>query len=300
MGSKPFTIHLSGYFDYLEKIKRLVHESLKDYKCSFINLNEFLRSNNIEDEIYELKIEVFIDWMNFLRADGKSPKSVSKMISHVRGYLNYSWRSEKSTRNVLDGFYIKDAYTKVAPPVLTIEEVGHLIKNLPQQTEIQRKKRLIILMLYGLGLRTGELCSLNCNDINHEKQHVHIKQGKGGIQRIIPIPDGVWIELLVYLKKKNSGPLFKTDVKKTRVRIADVGNIVKEATLLAGLETGITPKTLRHTFASHLMDRGVSIAVISSLMGHRSPSETGVYLHSYKNRREESMNQLHRKMEEEL
>lgn len=300
MENKAFTIHLSGYFDYLGKIKKLTFNSLKDYKCSFLNLLEFMGDKELREDIYDLNIEFFIDWMNHLRNQGKSPKSVSKMISHIRGYLNYSWRSEKCTRNVLDGFYIKDAYTKVAPPVLTIEEVTQLIKTLPQQTEIHRKKRLIVLMLYGLGLRTGELCSLNCVDINHEKQHVHVKQGKGGIQRIIPIPDGVWIELLVYLKSKKSGPLFKTDVKKTRMRISDIGFIIKEATLMAGLEVGITPKTLRHTFASHLMDRGVSIAVISSLMGHRSPSETGVYLHSYKTRKEESMSKLHKKMEDEL
>ncbi len=300
MESKTFSIHLSGYFDYLGKIKKLTFNSLKDYKCSFLNLLVFISEKGIVEEVYELNIDFYIDWMNHLRSQGKSPKSISKMISHVRGYLNYSWRSQKCTRNVLDGFYIKDAYKKVAPPVLTIEEVTQLIKILPQQTEIQRKKRLIVLMLYGLGLRTGELCSLNCADINHEKQHVHVKQGKGGIQRIIPIPNGVWIELLVYIKSKKSGPLFKTDIKKTRMRISDIGHIIKEATLLAGLETGITPKTLRHTFASHLMDRGVSIAVISSLMGHSSPSETGVYLHTYKHRKEESMAKLHNKMEEGL
>lgn len=296
-----FSIHLSGYFDYLGKVKKLSHNSLKDYKCTFLNLINFMSEKVVFEDIYDLNIEFYIQWMNFLRQEGKSPKSIQKMLSHIRGYLEYAWRSGKGSRNVLDGFYLKDANTKVAPPVLTIEEVTKLIKALPQGSELERKKRLIVLMLYGLGLRTGELCSLNFNDINHEKQHVHIKQGKGDIQRIIPIPSGVWIELLVYLgSRKNSGALFKTEAKKKRLGIHDIGDVVREAVQTSGLEKEITPKTLRHTFASHLMDRGVNIAVISSLMGHKSASETGVYLHSFENRKKDSMALLHSKMEEEL
>ena len=300
MNEAFFPIHLSGYFDYLENVKKLAHNSLKDYKCTFVNLLWSLKKKSNYTEIYDLELSFFLEWMNELREAGKSPKSISKMTSHVRGFLDYSWRSGRGRRNVLDGFYIKDAYKKVAPPVLTLEQVTVLIHSMPQETELQRKKRLIVLILYGLGLRTGELCALNAIDFNHEKQHVHIKHGKGDIQRIIPIPDGVWIELLVYLgKRRGQGALFKTEAKRKRLRIADIGDIIGEAVSLSGLDLKITPKTLRHTFASHLMDRGVSIAIISSLMGHRSPSETGVYLHSFKSRKEEAMKTFHSLIEGE-
>lgn len=300
MNSPDFPIHLSGYFDYLIKVKKLADGSIRDTKCTFVRLMRFQINQKVETQIYELELAFFIDWMNEMRADQLSPKSIAKMISHVRSYLDYCWRTGRGRKNVLDGFFVKDAYKKVAPPILTIDEVTILVKSLPQETDHQRMKRLIILMLYGLGLRTGELCSLNCSDINHERQQIIVRKGKGGIQRVLPIPDGVWIELLLYLKKKKSqGALFLTAVKKKRVDVSYIGSIMSEAMENSGLGFEATPKTLRHTFASHLMDRGVSIAVISSLMGHVSPSETGVYLHSFKARREESMAIIHSKLDEE-
>jgi integrase/recombinase XerD len=73
--------------------------------------------------------------------------------------------------------------------------------------------------------------------------------------------------------------LFRTSIRKSRLRVNDVCKIVGAVARRASLPTYVTPRTLRHTFATHLMDRGVDLAVIASLMGHRSPQETGVYLH---------------------
>jgi site-specific recombinase XerD len=79
--------------------------------------------------------------------------------------------------------------------------------------------------------------------------------------------------------QKKRGPLFKTNAFGKRVSLGEVCSVVTSACKIAGLSQDITPRTLRHSFATHLMDRGVDLAVISSLMGHRSPQETGVYLH---------------------
>jgi integrase/recombinase XerD len=94
------------------------------------------------------------------------------------------------------------------------------------------------------------------------------------------IPEAVFTELLAYLLEHGKrGPLFRTSIRKRRLRVVDVCEVVTSAATLAGLRAGVTPRTLRHSFATHLMDRGVDLAIIASLMGHRSPQETGVYLH---------------------
>ncbi len=80
--------------------------------------------------------------------------------------------------------------------------------------------------------------------------------------------------------------------KLRRIRDKDVGAIVAAAATRAGLRSGVTPKTLRHSFATHLMDRGVDLAIIASLMGHRSPQETGVYLHVLPQRPEAAVRTL--------
>jgi site-specific recombinase XerD len=111
----------------------------------------------------------------------------------------------------------------------------------------------------------------------------------------------VWIELLAYLHESGTkkGLLFRTDVKKTRHGVTSVGNIVKKYAHIASLDDGVTPKTLRHTFASHLMDAGVDISIISSLMGHKSPRETGVYLHAYKKNKDSAVKHFDNILEEE-
>jgi len=76
------------------------------------------------------------------------------------------------------------------------------------------------------------------------------------------------------------GALFRTDAKRARIRAVHLGAIVKDAAARAGIAGAVTPRTLRHTFGTHLMERGVDLAVIASLMGHRTPTETGVYLHA--------------------
>jgi site-specific recombinase XerD len=108
------------------------------------------------------------------------------------------------------------------------------------------------------------------------------------------VPGGVWTELLAYLAERQGkrGALFRSFALGRRVSAADIGRTIKEAARLAELKVKVTPKVLRHTFATHLMDRGVDVAVISSPMGHRSPAESGVYLHSLPGRKEEAVKKL--------
>jgi len=138
-----------------------------------------------------------------------------------------------------------------------------------------------VLLLYGCGLRTAELCGLDVRDVDVERGELFVRHGKGDRQRTIPVPAGVWTEVLAYLLEQGHkrGPLFRTAARSARVRAHDVGAIVAAAATRASLPGKVTPRTLRHTFGTHLMDVGVDLAVIASLMGHRSPAESGVYLH---------------------
>ena len=104
----------------------------------------------------------------------------------------------------------------------------------------------------------------------------------------------VFTELLAYLqeRKGRAGPLFLTEAKRRPIRQRVVGEVVKAAATRAEITRAVTPKTLRHSFATHLMDRGVDIATISMLMGHSTPSESGVYLHVLAGRQQEAVDGL--------
>jgi integrase len=123
---------------------------------------------------------------------------------------------------------------------------------------------------------------------------VIVRRGKNDIARRIPVPSELWTEILAFLAERGGvrGPLFKTFARRKRLLSKDVLGVVKDSAKRAGLEGKITPKTLRHTFASHLMDADVNVAVIAVLMGHRSPRETGVYIHALKGKKEDAVKVL--------
>lgn len=285
---------IEGYLSYLGQIRRLSSRSLVDMRCTFNKAIEGLAEMGMTPELWKLTLEDYLRWLAREREKGKSAQTIAKQISHIRGLLDYAWRNNRADRNVLEGFHLQDAYRKVPPRVLSVEEAKRLVEVCGTKTALDRRRRTMILLLYGCGLRTKELCQLDLGDVSRERQEILVRQAKGDIQRWVPVPDGVWTEVLAYLSERKGlrGPLLKTEVKNKRIRDVDVLEAVREAVKKAGLEGEITPRTLRHTFATHLMDAGVDLAVISSLMGHRSPTETGVYLHSLPGKKEKAVGGL--------
>lgn len=231
-------------------------------------------------ELWHLKLEDYLHWLETERQSGCSESSLAKYLSHVRGLLDYAWRSGRTERNVLDGFNLQHNQHRVEPKSLSLEEAERLVKATQTPGPSARRDRLVILLLYGCGLRTNELCALDVAHVNRERHELLVLTAKGDRPRAIPVPEAIYTELLAYLLERGKrGPLFRTNSRKRRLRVKDVCEVVRAAAARAHLSADITPRTLRHSFATHLMDRGVDLAVIASLMGHRSPQETGVYLH---------------------
>lgn len=270
-----------GHLEYQREVKKLTHLTLNDIKCSLRKVQRFCEHEKLERDLWQLSLQEYIRWINWLQEQKQSSKSINKMLSHVRSLIDYAWQIEKLDRNVLDGFYLKQKEESPIYDQLSIEEAQGLVRAFGKESKAERRLRTVILLLYGCGLRTRELCGLNITDIDIERKELHVF-GKGEKQRVIPLSDPVFAELMVYLNDRNKkrGSLFRTEFKKTTLAPRDVLDIVQAAVIRSGLKKTITPKTLRHAFASHLLDQGVDISVIAMLMGHRTPRETGVYIHA--------------------
>lgn len=285
---------IEGYLDYQSKVRRLAPRSVVDIKCTLKRAVTSLDKVRPAVALWKLTLEDYMTWVNQQREAGYSPQSLNKDISHLRGLLEYAWRSGRADRNVLDGFTLQDSLRLVAPKFLSIADARRLVEACPSHTRLERRDRLVILLLYGCGLRTSELCQLDYADVDLERQELVVRHGKGDRARRLPVPDAVWTVLLAFLaeRKGRRGALLQTEKKQTRFASKDVCAVVQAAATKAGLTQLITAKTLRHSFATHLMDRGVDLAVIASLMGHRSAQETGVYLHALPGRREQAVQLL--------
>lgn len=284
-----------GYLSFLLTVQKKAPGTIRDIRCTLKRVTKIMSGFFPDQPLWQLSLDQFLRWLEFERMQGRTSRTLAKEICHIRGLLNFAWRSGKCDRNVLEGFNLIDSTPKSEmPDVLQVSEARTLIMCCPRKTAADRRKRLVILLLYGCGLRTSELRFLDIGDVDLEKQEIFIRFGKGSRERRIPIPDGVWSELLVYLAGRSAkkGALFRTEQHRTRISQTQICQIVREAGIQAGLPKRLHPKTLRHSFATHLMDRGVDVGIISMLMGHRSPKETGVYLHVLKGKREDAVSRL--------
>ncbi len=285
---------IEGYLDYLLDVRRQAPRTVCDVRCTLKRASEALAASSPGIALWELELADYLHWLEGERRAGRTSRCRKKYVSHLRGLLDYSWRAGRSDRNVLDGLALREEEPGGPPRVLTVEEAARLVEACPEDSPRARRDRTVVLVLYGCGLRTAELCALRVQDVERSRRELLVRQGKGDRQRVVPIPGGVMTALLAYLLERGGrrGPLFRTEARGRALSSVAVGRIVREAAGRAGLEGVVTPKTLRHSFATHLMDRGVDLAVIASLMGHRSPQETGVYLHVLPGRPREAVERL--------
>ena len=283
-----------GYLDYLRDVRKLTVYTVRDFRSALRRCTAYLEKRRPGVPLWKCSLEDFLAWLNASREEGYHETGLAKELSHIRGLLEFSHRAGRCERNVLDGFSLNDQVPRQEPRVLTMDEVRALLRVCVRHTPEDRLRRLVVLLFYGCGLRTAELAALDVADVIVERQELFVRKGKGDIQRYVPVPSGVWVELLAHMAERSvkRGPLFRTEVKRRRLGKAEAGRIVREMARRAGIGWTVTPKTLRHTFGTHLMDRGVDIGVISLLMGHRGPGETGVYLHVMPGRREQAISRL--------
>jgi integrase/recombinase XerD len=284
---------IEGYLSYLTEVGRKAPRTVVDVRCTLKRAADAFARRRPDVSLWKLTLEDYLHWFEVEREAGRSDGSLAKDASHIRGLLEYAWRSGRAERNVLDGLNLHSRVKQQAPNFLTIEQAEALVRSCPQSSREDRRARLMILLLYGCGLRTAELCGLDVADVVKERQELTIRKAKGDKPRVVPIPNGVYSELLAYLLDHHRrGPMFRTATRARRIRSHEVCEIVSQAASRAGLDSSVTARTLRHSFATHLMDRGVDLAVIASLMGHRSPQETGVYLHVLPQRAERAVKSL--------
>lgn len=282
---------IEGYLSYLGAVGRKSPSTVRDVRCTLKRASAVLEQLRPGALLWKCGLEDLLRWLEHEREAGRKPAVLAKNLSHMRGLLDYTWHCGRSDRNALDGFSLQDSSVAAEPRSLTLEEAAQLVAACRNMRE--RRDRLIVLLLYGCGLRTGELCALDVCDVVRERQELLVRKGKNDRPRVVPIPHGVYTELLAYLLDRGrQGALFRTSAKHCRLSGRHVGEVVACAARLAHLSGGVTPKALRHSFATHLMDRGVDLAIIASLMGHRSPSETGVYLHVLPGKREAAVRTL--------
>ncbi len=259
-----------------------------------MNKEEFLKKLDIELKISknsEYTVRNYLDCnRKFLEYSKKNPDEITS--DDVKMYIAETLTKSSSSSLIVFLSALKYAYSNILhrditieikrpkkekriPAVLTKEEVKQLIDSIPFA-----KSKLMVSLIYACGFRVSELVNLKVKDLNFEESIVNVRQGKGKKDRVVNIPESLIPSLKEQAENqssKNQEYLFTGPKNKLTER--NLQKIVKKASVRAGIKKDVHPHTLRHSFATHLLENGTDIRYIQELLGHSDLSTTQLYAH---------------------
>ena len=271
---------LTEYFDYL-KSKSLSENTIKNYFRDLIDYFNYLNQNNLS-AFKSIKPEHIRKMLSFLIDKGFSKLSISRKISAIKSYITFLEKFNYSSDNYSELITIPKK-TRSLPKVMTEKEINQLIKHVEINTKKNLRDDALIELLYSTGLRVSEVANLKIGDINFEKSEIKIL-GKGNKQRVVIFNNKSKEKIIKYLKNDkrlislNTGALFQNKFKQS-LSPRSIQRLLKKYLNFSGINSKYSTHTLRHTFATHLLEGGADIKVIQQLLGHSSPETTKIYTH---------------------
>jgi len=271
---------LSKYFDYLES-KSLSDNTVKNYFRDLIDYFIYLKLNDLSPT-KSIEPKHIRKMLSFLIDKGFSKVSISRKISAIKSYITFLEKFNYSKNNYSELISIPKK-SKSLPKVMTKKEVSQLIKHVEMNTKKNLRDDALIELLYSTGLRVSEVANLKLKDINLEKSEIKIL-GKGNKERIVIFNNKSKEKIIRYLKNDKRFISIKTEALfqnkfKEALSTRSIQRILKKYLNFSGINSKYSTHTLRHTFATHLLEGGADIKVIQQLMGHSSPETTKIYTH---------------------
>ena len=273
---------MTGYLRYLRLQRSLSGNTLDAYKHDVEKLLRFLQGEGKNPE--EAMLEDLQTFAAQLHDIGVGPRSQCRILSGVRSFYRYL---------VMDG-YLEDDPTELLespvlgehlPEFLTVDEVDQLESSIDLSKPEGHRNRAIIEVLFSCGLRVSELVALKWSQLYQQERYLRIL-GKGSKERLVPISDQALKEIDLYLPWRNELKikpgeedyifLNRRGAHLTRTMILIM---LKQQAELAGIKKTISPHTLRHSFATALLEGGADLRVIQALLGHESIGTTEIYTH---------------------
>lgn len=266
--------YIGKFIRYLEIEKNYSPHTILNYRLDLEDFRKFLGEAGLEKVDY-LTLRKYLA---VLKEKNLRARTVNRRLSALRSFFKFLVRDGLLKTNPITSLS-SPKQEKHLPLFLTEEEVIKLIEAVSPKDERGLRDRAVLETFYSTGIRVSELVGLNSEDIDFIGGIVKIR-GKGKKERICPIGDIAIAAIRVYLekRKKQAEALF---LNKSGRRLGSRGvrNIVAKYLRLASIRQGISPHTLRHSFATHLLNRGADLRSVQELLGHVNLSTTQIYTH---------------------
>jgi integrase/recombinase XerD len=283
------TDDLDLYLRHLQAVRRLSANTLESYARDLRSLDEYARARGAEPRgLDRSQLEA---WVRGLMREGRAPSSVARAIAGVRGFYRFLVMDGRAAADPASDLRPPRAF-KALPKYLSLEEVDRLIEAPDVATPAGLRDRAMIEVLYATGLRVSELIALRPPDLRLEAGYLTCT-GKGDKQRIVPVGEAAQQWLARYLKEarpvlaRGGGAKARDRMAATVFLNARGGRLSRSGfwRLLAahgrraGVRGALSPHIVRHSFATHLLERGADLRAIQMMLGHADLSTTQIYTH---------------------
>ena len=269
--------------NYLRLERGLSINSIKSYEYDLNLFRNYIDSNNISETPISCKSDTLKDYL-YNNLSNKKSRSQARSISALKSYFNYlifEGHIQKSPISDIES----PKLDKKLPEVLTETEISKLIESYDLNDNFGQRNRTIIEVLYGTGIRVSELINLKLSNIFFEENIMKII-GKGNKERFVPLGNIASNEIKEYLKIRNKNII---DTKFSDIVFLNrygrgltrsmIFKIISDSYKKVGLNKKISPHTLRHSFATHLLKNGADLRTIQLILGHESITTTEIYTH---------------------
>ena len=274
---------LEGFRDYLALEAGSSANTVEAYLRDLRRLGEFATSRGVRDPARLTRAHLR-DFVYLLKDLGLSAASIRRAVSAIRTYYGFLVGEGRIADDPSDRLE-SPRRGRMLPDTLSVSEVEALLASAKLEHPLAWRDRALLELAYGAGLRVSELCGLGLTDLLLAENLVRI-YGKGGKERLVPIGRSVIGAASVYLHQMR--PALDRGRSKSRVLLNARGEplsrvgawgVVRRATLRAGITKRVTPHTLRHSFATHLLEGGADLRAVQEMLGHADLSTTQIYTH---------------------
>lgn len=288
---------IDSFLTYLTAVKGLSKNTLESYGRDILKLAVFLEGKDIT-RIDQVGYKHILDFLTYLKEQGLNTRSTSRTLISVRQFFKFLL-AEKFIESDPTFLIRTPKIKRGLPETLSLEDVEKLLSSPDESSPEGIRDKSMLEVLYATGIRVSELVELGLNDVNFELGYI-IAYGKGSKQRIVPIGEKAKIKLREYLdtsrprllKSRTSPHLFVTRLGRKMTR-QGFWKIIKAYSRKSGLTKKISPHTLRHSFATHLLERGADLRAIQVMLGHSDISTTQIYTHVERERLKEVHKKYH-------
>jgi len=274
--------YLKGYSQYLKLERGLSDNSIDAYLQDVWKFANFLEESHSAVSIQNVQNQHLQDFSKYLTELGLAERSHLRIHSGIRSFFNYLMEEEVISSNAA-ALWDGPKLSFKLPVVLEHNEVEAMIGQIDLSKPSGERDKAIIEVLYGAGLRVSELIDLSLSDVLFE-EGLLLVTGKGNKQRLVPLTGTGLKQIRFYLEKTrnhqeaNENKLF-LNARGNRLSRVYIFKLIKDLAARAGIKKNVSPHTLRHSFATVLVDAGADLRAIQQLLGHKSITTTEIYAH---------------------